>query len=306
MHAIKTPARIHSSTRVVQKVAVTSAEDVTPLSDHSYAGTFGFVSLATHILFPAVSPNQDTIVLLHGFTQNSGCWGPFAEMLAIETGCEIVAIDAPGHGATPAQHDNVDLWDAARLIAEAGGSAHYVGYSMGGRMGLHVALEHPQLVRSLTLIGATPGIEDPGERGSRKASDAKLAERLLSMGLETFLNEWLAQPLFAGLSDAVAHRQERMQNRASGLAASLQHCGTGSQDNLWPRLQELATPLGVVVGSDDAKFFGIAKTMTERLAEGVVANVTSIDGARHSVHLEQPLRTANAVGAAINQVGTRG
>jgi 2-succinyl-6-hydroxy-2,4-cyclohexadiene-1-carboxylate synthase len=253
------------------------------------------MTLAAHILFPGISSESQRIVLLHGFTQNSQCWGPFAEWLADETGCEIVAIDAPGHGESPKTHDHSDLWQAARLIAEVGGHAHYVGYSMGGRMALHVALEHPQLIRSLTLIGATPGIPDPVERESRKAADAKLADRLSSMGLETFLHEWLDQPMFAGLTDFTTYRAERMQNRTVGLAASLRHCGTGSQDSLWPRLGELTHSLLLVGGSEDIKFAHVATS----IAACAFPDISCIDGAGHSAHLERPWATTKVVAAFV-------
>jgi 2-succinyl-6-hydroxy-2,4-cyclohexadiene-1-carboxylate synthase len=241
-----------------------------------------------------------SIVLLHGFTQNSRCWKPFAGVLADLTGCEIRAVDAPGHGDSPSLHDNANLWQTADLIAEAVGSTelptHFVGYSMGGRMALHLALAHPTKVQSLTLIGANPGIEDDAARDDRLRADTALAERLQTIGLPTFLDEWLALPLFSALTKETAHRTERLTNRAEGLATSLIACGTGAQENLWPRLHEIAVPLCVIAGANDQKFQTIAQRLT--------AKPVIIPDAGHSAQLEQPRATAEAVAAFVTSANS--
>ena len=99
-----------------------------------------------------------TLVLVHGFTQTGRCWGPEVDGLAADH--EVVLIDAPGHGRSGKVMEG--LRAGGRLIADQGGEATYLGYSMGARFCLHIALDHPELVRGLVLLGATAGIEDPG------------------------------------------------------------------------------------------------------------------------------------------------
>src|SRR5690606_35878116 len=121
-------------------------------------------------------------------------------------------------------------------VTSVGGRASYVGYSMGGRLVLQAALSRPELVERLVLIGATPGIEDAGERAERRARDDELAAHVVEVGVDAFIDEWVAQPMFAGLpvdSDCDAARRA---NTAEGLAASLRGCGTGAQPSLWGRL----------------------------------------------------------------------
>ena len=172
------------------------------------------------------------LILAHGFTQNARCWGPFAEHLAVDH--DLTLVDAPGHGRSG--HDEADLWTAARLLTEVGGPGVYVGYSMGGRTALHAALAHPEVVRGLVLIGATPGLPGEDERAQRRRADDELASRLLDIGLPAFLDRWLSQPLFAGLDAEAAALPARLTNRPDGLAASLRRCGTGNQEPLWDRL----------------------------------------------------------------------
>src|SRR5690606_10540568 len=145
--------------------------------------------------------------------------------------------DAPGHGASGAARL---AWpDAVDALAATGGRGTWIGYSMGGRLALGVALAHPQLVERLVLVGASPGIADPGERAARRAGDEALARHLLAVGLDAFLDEWLAQPLFAGLTADEAQRSARRTNTADGLAAALRDLGTGTQPDLWPALDDL-------------------------------------------------------------------
>ena len=235
------------------------------------------------------------VVLCHGFTQNSDCWGAFADDLAADH--EVVLLDLPGHGASG--HDSADLDESGRLIGAVGGAGVYVGYSMGGRMALHLSLAQPELVRALVLIGATAGIEDETERGRRLLADETLAGALSDQGLERFLDDWLAGPLFASLSSGQAARQQRLVNRVEGLAASLRTVGTGSQRSLWSELARLDMPVLAMAGLADTKFSEIARRLAK--AVGVNAEVAVLPGG-HAVHLESPVAAADRVRQLVTRV----
>ena len=83
------------------------------------------------------------LVLVHGFTQSGRAWGPVGDALAARA--TVVALDAPGHGRSAGV--DADLPGGADLMAAtaeaAGGPAAWLGYSMGGRYALHVALRRP-------------------------------------------------------------------------------------------------------------------------------------------------------------------
>lgn len=233
-------------------------------------------------LHAEVSGSGPRIVSVHGFTQNRRCWGPVAADLLRDH--ELVALDAPGHGrsspATP------DFLAGARGIGDVGQTATYLGYSMGGRYCLALALERPELVERLVLIGANPGLSTSAARAERQRADEALAVRLESVGLDRFLSEWLAQPMFRRLDDEAACLEARLENTAAGLASSLRYAGIGAQPDLWPQLAELAMPVLVVTGSEDDKFHAIA----EQLVHAIGPNSTHvvIPGAGHAAHLEQP------------------
>jgi len=234
------------------------------------------------MLHAEVSGRGPRIVLVHGFTQNRNCWGPVLDDLV--TDHEVCRIDAPGHGRSSSFH--AGLRTGARLIADQGGRATYLGYSMGGRFLLHLALSLPELVRGLVLIGATGGIDDASARAARAEQDEAMAQRLEHDGVERFVDAWLAQPLFAGLGPEVQFRSERAENTVEGLAESLRQAGTGAQTPLWDRLDRLAMPVLVVAGEADTKFSAEAERLGGSIGDN--ATVALVPGAGHAAHLEQP------------------
>jgi 2-succinyl-6-hydroxy-2,4-cyclohexadiene-1-carboxylate synthase len=235
------------------------------------------------------------LVLVHGFTQDRRCWGPEVEALGDDH--EVVRVDAPGHGAS--SEERADLDGGAQLLGDAGGSATYLGYSMGARLCLTLALSQPGLVRGLVLVGGTAGIEDPAERAARAEQDDRTARRLEEVGLGPFLDEWLDQPMFRGIPVARAFRSERAENTVAGLASSLRLAGTGSQPPYWDRLSELTMPVLVVAGDRDEKFAALGARMVAAI--GPSATLALVEGAGHAAHLEQPERFVAAVRPWLTQ-----
>lgn len=222
------------------------------------------------------------LVLVHGFTQTARCWAPVDDGLAADH--EVVTVDAPGHGTKSAVR--ADLWAGARLLAEEAGPGAWLGYSMGGRLALHVALARPDVVDRLILVGATGGIDEEAERVARVAADEDLARRLEEEGVDRFLDSWLAHPLFAGLPPEAAHLDERRTNTAAGLASSLRLAGTGRQEPLWERLAAVDIPVLVVAGALDAKFAALGERLVACI--GSNASLALVPGAGHTAHLERP------------------
>jgi 2-succinyl-6-hydroxy-2,4-cyclohexadiene-1-carboxylate synthase len=238
---------------------------------------------------PAAEPHN--VVLAHGFTQTGRSWSRFESLLAQRLPTvRTHAVDLPGHGSS--SELRCDLWSCADHLTTKGGRAIYVGYSLGGRIGLHAALAHPDLVQASVLIGATAGIDSADERRNRRDSDNELADRIETIGVTSFIDEWLAKPLFAGLTPETAQRAGRLRNTAEGLASSLRLAGTGTQQPLWERLAEIQIPVLVIAGENDKKF----RTIGERLAELLpLSALEIIRGTGHPVHLEQPAATAIAI-----------
>ncbi len=230
-----------------------------------------------------------SIALLHGFTQTAACWGPFADELS--TTHSLVAIDLPGHGGSG--EVRADLSQTTELVASSIDRSIVIGYSLGGRVALHLALGHPQLVERLVIIGATGGLDSEEERRQRRVADESLADHLEDIGVDAFLDEWLSQPMFASLTAQQSFRELRATNAAAGLASSLRLCGTGTQESLWSRLGELTMPVLVIAGANDEKFTHLGQRLVESI--GTNASIQLIDNAGHSAQLENPAGTAAAI-----------
>ncbi|MDE3064213.1 MAG: alpha/beta fold hydrolase [Acidobacteriota bacterium] len=228
-------------------------------------------------------------VWLHGFTQTRDSAQQFRTILA--ESLELRTLDLPGHGT--AARTSASLEESADLVADAIGDepVDVGGYSLGGRVALHLALAHPRVVRRLVLVGATRGIPDEAGRAERRASDEALAERLLATGVERFLDEWLAGPLFASLAPDARERAARSTD-ADGLASSLRRAGTGTQSWLGERLATVRAPVLAIAGEHDAKFSLEARAIADAVVDGTVFLVP---GAGHAAHLEQPAVTARRV-----------
>lgn len=231
-------------------------------------------------------------MLLHGFTHTGQSWGPVARELGERY--RALAPDIRGHG-TAAEIEPVELDAVIEDVVALGGPRFTLaGYSMGGRIALHVAVLHPERVRRLVLIGASPGIEDDAERAQRAASDEALAAEIERSTIEGFATRWAQTPVLAGAPAyvAAAAHADRLRNTPAGLARALRGLGTGALPSLWPALPALTVPVTLIVGERDAKFQAIARAMAARLGDG---RVIAVSGAGHAVHLEQPAAVARAL-----------
>lgn len=229
-----------------------------------------------------IAGEGERLVFLHGFTQTGRSWRPIGEFF-VRVGYQVVLIDLPGHGGSGTLRADPQM--TADLITRTAGRAAYIGYSLGGRIALHLAITYPHIVERLALIGAHPGIIDEVERAERRASDDLLAIRILDIGVPAFIDEWLAQPLFEGLVVSEEDRADRLRNTADGLAWSLRLSGTGAQVPMWQRLMELNMPVLAMAGSLDQKFEPLAERIAANVPDGAFA---PIHGAGHAAHLQQP------------------
>jgi 2-succinyl-6-hydroxy-2,4-cyclohexadiene-1-carboxylate synthase len=226
--------------------------------------------------------NGPRAVLMHGFTQTHETWVDVIDSLKQKF--EFIAIDAPNHGESC--DISLNLESGARAIGEVGDRATYIGYSLGGRFCLTLALSEPQKVSRLVLISTTAGIEDKELRLERIRSDEELAKRIEQIGINQFVDEWLSQPLFDGLNAETNQRKIRLKNTTIGLSSSLRLCGAGRQQPTWSRLKELHMPVLVIAGANDEKY----RLLAERLVSEIGSNATIeiVKNSGHTPHLEQP------------------
>jgi 2-succinyl-6-hydroxy-2,4-cyclohexadiene-1-carboxylate synthase len=256
------------------------------------------------------------LVLLHGFTGSIASWATVRA--AFRAARRVIALDLPGHGATTvARGFDWSLGATADLVAAALAAlriraADVVGYSMGGRVALQLAIAYDATVRRLVLESASAGLATEAARVRRRAADARLAAAIERDGIAAFVRRWEALPLFRSLAGQPATvrdelRRHRLACDPAGLAASLGGAGLGSQPWLGDHLDALAMPVLLVTGAHDAKFTRTATRLLPRFAD---ARHEIVAGAGHLPHLEQPASFVRAVrtfltGSARRRVPSR-
>ena len=233
--------------------------------------------------------SRPRVVLVPGFTQTASSWSGVADV--VRASCDVVAVDVP---------EPRSFASAARTIGSAGSRAIYVGYSMGGRLCLRLALDRPAVVRGLMLVSTSPGIADAAERAARAEADALLADAVEHDGVEAFLEQWLAQPMFAGIPPDAPGLADRRRLSPAFVAGCLRKLGAGAMAPMWNELSRLDMPVMLVTGTRDEKYGAIARRMLERMHTGVVH--TQLEGG-HALPLEQPAVLGGLVSAFAAQHG---
>ena len=237
------------------------------------------------------------IVLLHGFLGDGTDWLPLVERLA--TRFRVECVDLPGHGQSLGLAADVYTWVGAlnELAALTHSARGLVGYSMGGRLALTLAMTAggPSL-QALIVISAAPGLEEAAARDQRRREDEARAVALERDGLPAFVESWYRQPLFSSL-----HRQpellqrlraKRQRGSALELAKALRGLSVSQQRPLWNELPGLAVPALFVAGEDDPVYVVHARRAADLSPLG---RSLMVPHSGHLPHLERP----EVCGAAI-------
>jgi 2-succinyl-6-hydroxy-2,4-cyclohexadiene-1-carboxylate synthase len=242
------------------------------------------------------------LVLLHGFTRDHREWEPLLPCFNLY---RTIRVDLIGHGKSdsPAAATRYSM---SHAVDDLMALLHHLeiertallGYSLGGRVALHLAAEAPELLWALVLESASPGIEDRDERAARAAADEKLALSIERDGIGTFVERWQSQPLFGSQSRLPAavlesQRRQRLGNSATGLANSLRGMGAGAQELLLPQMAAIDVPALFIAGELDERYAALAPRMASEVS-GAASQI--IEGAGHTTHLEQPEAFVEAAG----------
>jgi len=287
--------------------------------------------------FPSIGPTSNgslsaapEAVFLHGFMGSSADWVPVMKGLVAATGKTFIAVDLPGHGgSTAASGADQSLPGVAAAVTQllrvlvqpgAGGQRHapvLVGYSMGARVALHMALRNRDdtaAIDRLVCISGTAGVRGADARDARAARDDTLAAALRSGGVHAFSSAWYKQRMFAPLARkpgfAAIEELRCADRKAEPLSQSLAAMSPGRAPDLWPDLQGFAVAAGrggatpalrvhFVVGALDSKFVAAARKMAATAGPGVAPSVVEVPACGHAVHMEAPETLVTTILAAL-------
>lgn len=241
------------------------------------------------------------ILFLHGFLGNCQEFNQSISLLSNDFYC--LAVDLPGHGKTQViggeEYYNMEhtAQGLIKFIAALGiKRCILIGYSMGGRLALYLALYFPEYFSQVILESASPGLRTQAERDQRIQQDIKLAKELATEDFSDFLTKWYNQPLFASLKnhpDFEKMLEHRLQSNPLELSKSLQYLSTGCQPSLWSKLHENVVPLLLLVGELDQKFISIN---TEMVSLCKFAQLEIVKNCGHNIHFENATLFVETIG----------
>ncbi len=236
------------------------------------------------------------VLFIHGFGGDLNNWlfnqPPLSEHHA------TYALDLPGHGGSAKQVGTGDVgaltaavcdFMAAKDIAKA----HLVGHSLGGAIGLDLALNHPERVTSVTAVAPAalgPEISMEYIDGFVSTSRARKLKQVLEM---------LVHDPALVTSDMVEDvlKYKRLDGVDAALNTIAGACFAGGRQSLEleSRLGEIRPPVQVIWGRED-------RILPVAHSAGLPASipVTVLDGAGHLVHMEK----AGEVNALIARLVT--
>jgi len=238
--------------------------------------------------------DRPPLLLLHGFLGSGSDWDGIVEHFTDRFYC--ITVDLLGHGQSvgrtdPSAYSFLGARDAIVSIVDRLHirDVNLIGYSMGGRLALSVAIHAPSVFSNVVLESSSPGLETPIDQAERSAQDDELATEIESTDLSTFLDRWYAQPIFSSLlarSDLLNRlKAARLRQRANELACALRGLSTGRQPSYWDQLARMNVPLLLVAGELDQKYIRIGENMASLCKE---ARTAIIPGAGHNTHVENP------------------
>lgn len=227
------------------------------------------------------------LVALHGFMGSARAfetleWSCSRPVMALGIPEPVVEPDA----SLSSTHDDVARRLIATLQRNNVGRFHLLGYSMGGRLAMHMAAMAPDRIVTLVLESAHPGLESEGDRADRCQHDARWAERIRSEWPQV-LEAWYNQDVFSSLTPELRRQliAEKSGMNAELAATTLEALSLGQQRPIWNEIARLNRPVLFISGEMDERY----RAVGERLAAlpGPTRHL-SIKDAGHVVHREQP------------------
>lgn len=157
----------------------------------------------------------------------------------------------------------------------------FVGYSLGGRIGLHILQQQPDFFERYIFLSTHPGLknEDVEARMQRKIVDESWAEKLSAESWESFISQWNAQAVFA---DSIAEPERKSEDfDFKKLQHALRYWSLADQLDMRSTIQKNSHKIEWIVGQRDEKYLQLAEGLKK---DRIIRSYEIFDGG-HRLHL---------------------
>lgn len=231
------------------------------------------------------SPHKQSIVFIHGFLGSSLDFIPLIKKLQEDYFC--LAIDLPAHGQSPYLANTLSA--VQKTIESFQTTPFLVGYSLGGRIALHLDQKTNLPIRGTFILSSHIGLECPMQKKTRLARDLLWIEKLKTLPSKEFLQAWYEQSTFSSLQKKPNLLKKIIENRLFNnpleLALILEELSLAKQ----PLLNTFSSPTYFLYGNEDLKIKDLYSNFPPHILR------KEIEQAGHTVHLENPIACIEAI-----------
>lgn len=211
---------------------------------------------------------------IHGFLGLPSDWDQFGFS-------QLVAYNLFNSSISPSKEG---FWEwAKRFNQRVESDGIMMGYSLGGRLGMHALLEQPHKWKAGIFISSHTGIKQHEEKSFRLSHDLKWALRFKSEDWNELVRDWNAQPVFGGIHPSLQRKESDFCREY--LSLLLKYYSRGEQEDLSNAIQKIQVPILWVGGENDVAFEKAAKDLNFAHPQ---SKIHFIKGAAHRVPWEQP------------------
>lgn len=249
----------------------------------------GFAEVNGARLYYEVAGEGHPLVLIHGGLVHSGLWdGQFEEFARR---FRVIRYDARGYGKSSSVPGAFRHYEDLRELLRSLGvdRAHVIGLSMGGGVALELALEHPEMVASLVLVGT--GVESYGWseeiRSSWEEAGAAYKEGDKDRAVEITLRMYTDGPRRnPGDVDSEARERIRAMTAYNASLPEVEAEELELEPSSLSRLPEISALTLVVLGDQDVRdILEIGALLHSGIAG---AELVMVEDAAHHLNVEKP------------------
>lgn len=223
------------------------------------------------------------IYAIHGFLGNSFDWDAVKDKL---TNVNFVAEDLFS------KNQQLDYFlNRVSSFSSFEGKKIFLGYSMGGRLGLQLLKRNPELFDHYIFLSTNPGLPTTAdkERKERIVSDRKWSEKINAEDWEIILQEWNSQPVFKGSN--IEPKRDLKDYDLLKLKEGIVKWSLGEQEDFSDIIQLNNYKITWVAGDRDEKYCDIAENLKSK---GVLLGYNKIS-AGHRIWLDNPEAVASVI-----------